>query len=143
MGQPAFQQTHKDGLKKRVFDFVEANQPCTCAEIAAHLGIKLNSSRAIVHQLRNLKKPRLFLSGYRRDEEHGRILYIRPLYSTTKPEIEPKRPPRLTGTQYNRRQRAKKKVFVNSVFALAVPVDSRRVSNRKRPDVAKTQQPAA
>lgn len=90
-------------------------------DIAEETGIKPNTVRAALTYYRG----RLFrIAGWRRMP--GRYGTHRAVWGLGTKEDAPK-PARLTRIEIDRRYRERQRVMVNSVFALSIPVERRRV----------------
>ncbi len=126
--------------KTRVLTLIEDLGPMTAREIAEHMRITPSYARACVSYCRNTLN-KLYVTKYLREEVAGH-LYPRAVYAlkVTGEEPDAKRPKPLTKRDYNNRVRAKKRGRVSTVFELAVPVDKRRMTSRKRPDVRERHQ---
>lgn len=125
---------NKNGIKKRVLSIIEQLGPLTSIELAEHANWSTSFGRAAVAYCRSLEPRVLYIKEYIRSEEYGR-LYPRAVYALGDlPDA--KKPKPLSHSVYNERHRAKKAAQVASVFALAEPVDKRRLTTRKRPDAA-------
>lgn len=119
--------------KQAVLKLIETDGPISSQEIASVLKITINHARAVVCYLKNRLKA-IRIHSYRRDEEYGRM-YPRALYVLGHARNPPKPGP-LDSSEYRKRHYARKKAIgATSVFAAAVPVDKRRLTTRKRPDV--------
>ena len=88
------------------------NGPMTARELIAATGCQRVNPQ-IATQCQN---GRLFLAGYRRDDDGGRT-YIRALYDVKPPAKPPTKPRKLNSTERAQRLRRRQKV-VSSVFAL-------------------------
>lgn len=125
--------------KARALKIIEEFGPLSAREVAEHMGISYSFGRAAVSYCKNLKQ--IYVSEYRRDEDGGR-LYPRALYMPGNlPDA--KKPKPLPESVYRKRHVKKKQAIVNSVFGLATPVDHRRLTQRKRPDVTERHRKAA
>lgn len=98
--------------------------PMTMIELAKHVGLKPDSIRPPLSI--QCKNGRLFVVQYRRDNDGGHT-YIRALYGLEPPAKKPTKPARFTCSESTRRYRNKKRVKVNSVFALGTPTAERRL----------------
>lgn len=110
---------------------IKEHGPISARELADLLGISYSYARATVSYYK--KKEAIHVHSYRRDEDGGK-LYPRGLYVLGTGKDASKIPP-LTRQEYTKRYRHNKKNACQSVFMLGVPVDHRRMTNRKRPDV--------
>lgn len=121
--------------------------PMTAAELAEQLGTTVASARASIATCRSMgDRCPLYILKYVHHAA-GAKEYPRAVYAAgnTKDAYKP-RP--ISRKESNLRHRAKKKLLVNSVFALALPCDDRRLTTRKRPDASErlrkaTAQPVA
>jgi len=106
--------------------------PMTAREIAEQKNVSYSYGRAIVSHCKQHKS--IYVKEYRRDTAEGSTLYPRAVYDVGNlPDA--KKLKALPEREYRRRHRENKKRTVASVFAMAVPVEHRRLTNRKRPDV--------
>lgn len=115
--------------------------PLTSIEIAEHTGWSRSYARAAVAYCKSLVPRPIYVSTYLRTEEFGRY-YPRAVYALGDAEDAPKPAP-LTATEYNARYRFNKQTRITDVFLLGVPIDKRRLTTRKRPDVAERLRKAA
>jgi hypothetical protein len=119
------------GLYLAVEKFIEENQPVTVRDIYGHIPYTDASIRVAVSTLKTEKK-KLYIDAWVW-EEYGHMTRALAQYAFGDAP-DAKKPPKRSLKQHQDRHRAKKAVRVNSVFALATPVDDRRLTNRKRPD---------
>lgn len=108
---------------QRVTRLLMEDGPMTAQDIARELGVRIEIARGMCGKAKQCKQIRIV--GWRRDEDSGR-LYPRAVYAVGAGKDAPKPPP-LTRREYNRRHRGRKARAVPSVWALAVPVDRRRI----------------
>lgn len=128
---------NRDGAKKRVLILLEEIGPLASIEIAEHAGWSASYARAAVAYCRRLRPKRIFIEKYIRSEEFGRY-YPRAVYALG--DVDDAKKPRPLGQSvYNYRHRQNKLKKIGSVFALGTPVDKRRLTTKKRPDVAEKQ----
>jgi len=95
--------------------------PMTARDLARDIGTDVSNIRATLSRHRSA----WHVSGYQRDVVDGR-LYPRAMYRAG-PGRNATKPGPLSETEYNRRHRARKRLVVNSVFALGTPVNVMRV----------------
>lgn len=125
--------------KSNALKVIEELGPMSAREVAEHMGISYSFGRAAVSYCKNLKQ--IYIHSYRRDEDGGR-LYPRALYAAGNlPDAKKMKP--LPVSAYRKRHTKKKQAIVNSVFGLATPVDHRRLTQRKRPDVTERHRKAS
>ena len=114
---------------------LEQHGPMTARELA----LKLGMSRA--HMSVKISRAReyglIYIKAWRREASHGMLRqYLRAVYAVGNRRDAPK-PPALTKVESNTLHRARKRALIpTSVFALALPVEHRRMTTRRRPDVA-------
>lgn len=108
-------------LSDRITALLEEHPGLSAREVSEQLSAKCSHIRAAICRMRSAKE--LHISGWRRDEDGGR-LYIRALYSLGD-KRDAKKPPPLSNTEYCRRWFKKKARAVNSVFALGLPIIAR------------------
>jgi hypothetical protein len=126
------------GQYERVKQCIQDNQPITSRELYEYLPEYTDAQiRACVSSLRKINKV-IYISGWIR-EGAAQNFRATAQYSMGQ-GVEPKKPPRLKRQVYRQRYLAKKKSFVSSVFELGVCLDDRRITTRKRPDVAERRQ---
>jgi hypothetical protein len=119
--------------KEKILSALEADGPLSSQEIARNLNIPLAHARACICYCKN-KLNKVYIHSYRRDEEFG-TLYPRALYAVGN-RRDSVRPEPLPTAVYRKRYLSKKRaVGSNSVFGLSVPVEKRRLTTRRRPDV--------
>lgn len=110
-------------LRQRILDLL-ASGPVTPREAAVELSVGFAYCRVRFSNLHTEKK--IHVTTYRRCEENGR-LYPRAVYALG-PGKDAKPPGPLSDAEYNRRYRSAVRGQVNSVFALAGGVKSKRVA---------------
>ena len=125
--------------KQLALKVIEEYGPLSARELADQLGISCPYGRAIVSYWK--KRKAIYISAYRRDTDGG-ALYPRGLYAVGN-HVDARKPKPLSRLEYSRRHRHNKKMVACSVFTLAIPVDDRRLTNRKRPDAAERLRKAA
>lgn len=118
--------------KLQILEVIADNGPLSSVELAEHLSVSRSYARACVSYCKKRKK--IYVLKYVREEVDGH-LYPRAVYALGN-EPDAKKMRRLSQKQCRDRHRAKKRVRVASVFDLAAPVDTRRLTSRKRPDVS-------
>jgi hypothetical protein len=121
--------------RTKLLAFITENGPVSAAEVSFEMKLELHAVRSHMSAMR--RQGKLYLDSYRREESFGRA-QVRPLYKAGPPPEnykEPKKPARLSKSEHNKRFKSKRKVFVSSVFQLGVPVEKRRFTNTKRPDI--------
>lgn len=104
----------------------------TSRDIANELGIKYNFARVKVSRAKRRKL--IYVQSWTRSAEGCKIVRPCAVYAIGDAPDAPK-PPRLTPGESSRRHRVKKAKMVMSIWAASTPVDERRLTNRKRPDV--------
>jgi len=107
-------------IRSRILSLLKENGPLTAREIAAEL--KLSYINQVTAALGDC--PDFHIYSYRRDEDGGR-LYPRALYAYGPGKNAPKPKP-LTKVEYNKRNKAKMKRTVTSVWDLGIPSRDRR-----------------
>ena len=107
-------------IRSRILSLLKENGPLTAREIATEL--KLPYINQVASALGDC--PDFHISSYRRDEDGGR-LYPRALYAYGPGRNAPKPKP-LTKVEYNKRNKAKMKRTVTSVWDLGIPSRDRR-----------------
>lgn len=118
----------------KILTVLEEVGPMTSRELGEHMGWARSYARtAIAHCRKNTEK-KIYIKQWLRSEEYGK-LYLRPVYAAGS-ESDAKKPKPLGRAVYNKRHRDKKRKQMPSIFGLAIPVDKRRLTTRKRPDVA-------
>ena len=126
--------------KIKVALLLKDSHPLSAREIAAELDMAHSYARACVSYCK--KQGLIHVHSYRRDEDGGR-LYPRPLYSYG-PGKHARKLQALPESAYRERYRLRKQtVGATDVFTLAVCVEKRRLTTRKRPDVAERRRRAA
>jgi hypothetical protein len=118
-----------------VVRMLQERGPMTSRELARALGVPLNFARAKVCRAKQCGQ--VYIKEWRREIAGGMIRqYPRAVYAAGSGPDAPKLP-RLPRVESNRAHRARKKGLVPaSIFELALPVEHRRMTTRKRPDVA-------
>ena len=123
-------------IKLKVLDVIRDAGPCTSREIAEQTGWSQSFARAAVANCRKMRtedgKKLIHICEWRRDEDGGR-LYPRPVYALGHRKDAQRIAP-LDVSDYRKRHYNKKKRLTN-IFVAAVPVDKRRLTTKKRPDV--------
>lgn len=123
-------------IKLRVLEILKEVGPCTSREVAEQAGWSHSFARAAVSNCKKMRdadgKKVIHICEWRRDEDGGR-LYPRPVYALGDRKNAQKMAP-LTETEYRKRHYDKKK-RISNIFTAAVPVDKRRITTKKRPDV--------
>ena len=119
-------------IKLRVLDIIKEVGPVTSREVAEQTGWSHSFARAAVSYCN--KEKLIHICEWRRDEDGGR-LYPRPVYNIGNRKNAQRIKP-LTATEYRKRYKQAKKNMVPDIFSAAVPVDERRLTPRKRPDVS-------
>lgn len=107
--------------------------PMTARDVAKELGLAYNFARAKVAHAKRRKL--IHVHSWTRSQEGCKILRLCAVYDIGNKPHAPKPPP-FTPSEAAKRHRAKKARMVMSIFSAATPVDARRLTNRKRPDVA-------
>lgn len=120
--------------KNRVLAAIEEGGPMSSIELAEYLGWHISFARSAVAYCRKKEPKVLYIKSYSRNEDHGK-LYPRAVYALGDLPDHPK-PKKLKRKILNARHRAKKRKLISSVFELGEAVDTRRLTTRKRPDVA-------
>lgn len=106
---------------------VKEHGPISSHELSQMLGMPLNAVSGCITRRRDLHQIRI--AGWSRDEGSS-CTRLQALYG---PGTEPdeKKPKPMSRTQINKRYRERqRKASINSVFALGIPVNARRVINR-------------
>jgi hypothetical protein len=127
------------GLFAAVEKFVEENGPITGREIYGNIPYSDGSIRVALSYLRRTKKS-IHISGWIW-EEYGHLIRALAQYSPGAGKDVKKPAPR-TKAQHRRRHKDKKRVRVSSIFELGTPRDERRLTSRRRPDLAREAKPA-
>lgn len=119
--------------KLAILDVIREHGPMTSTQLAEELGVSRPYARACVAYCKKQKK--IFVLRYEREVVDGH-LYPRAVYDLgNKPDA--RRLPPLPKHVCGKRYREKKEVRVASVFDLGKPVDLKRLTTKKRPDVAR------
>ena len=125
---------NKNGAKKRVIQILSEVGPLCSAEIAEQAEWSDSYARAAVSYCRTLWPKQIYIKEYLRSEEFARC-YPRAVYAIGDlPDA--KKPQPFSHAVYNQRHRNKKTTQVASIFTIAQPLDKRRLTTKKRPDVA-------
>jgi len=122
-----------------------ADQPMTTQEMAEAVDFSAGYVRTLASYLhaqwftprcrgvkgtRTRKLKQIYIQSWRRDDDttgiHTRAVYA---VGSHKDAIKP---PKLTRTEHNTRHREKKRRAVSTVWALAIPLDDRRLTARVR-----------
>lgn len=118
----------------RILTVLKEVGPMTSRELGEHMGWARSYARSAVAHCRKNTEKLIYIKQWVRSEEYG-TLYLRPVYAAGS-ESDAKKPKPLGRNTYNQRHRAKKRKQLASIFELAIPVDKRRLTTRKRPDAA-------
>jgi hypothetical protein len=123
-------------IKLKVLEILKEVGPCTSREIAEQTGWSQSFARAAVANCKKMRtedgKKVIHICEWRRDEDGGR-LYPRPVYALGHRKDAQRMQP-LSEGEYRKRHYDKKRRLAN-IFVAAVPVDKRRLTTKKRPDV--------
>lgn len=128
------------GLFYDVLEFIKANGPCTVRDIYAGVDYPENSVRVAVSALKKEYKC-IYIKKWVRENDTFCNRALASYAVGDAPDAKKPRP--LPRSAYAQRHRERKRLLVNSVFALGKCVDDIRVTTRKRPDVAKRHQEKA
>lgn len=115
-------------MKPQIESYLREHGAHSARELAQDLGLPFESVRVRLAEMK--RAGRVFVAGWRRDEDGGR-LYPRALWALGAGP-DKARPPRLTATQYNARYRQRQRVAVPSVFHLGLPAVTRRLTGVQR-----------
>lgn len=116
-------------VAQRILLYLSEHGPMTTRELADDLGIKLTH---VSSRLALMRGKKVHISGWRRDEDGGR-LYVRALWALgPAPAVEPRKPKPLGESAYNRRYRDRQKACAPSIWAMAAPTRGRRLGGVTR-----------
>lgn len=107
--------------RQMIYDYIKDNGPISAKEIYTELALDRKWVHATIHALRvstKLGDMRVIIKDWISDEEKGRRWLRRRFVIAHKRNKDAPKPPALNYTERSRRYRNKKRVKVNSVFAL-------------------------